>query len=1436
MPVSYAQTAELTCPECRASFSAAVWLIVDAAERPDLMERLREGKLHQVTCPNGHTHTVDAPFIIYRPGETPPLLFSPAQGATQEQDREHAGGLLGLLRERLGAAWQDEWLEELPAVPRAALPLALAEGLEAAQQKLAQDTTAELDRLRQENPEAYRRLEEEAQQAIEAASLVRALQEFVQADTWSASQRVVEEHPELLAAEAEALLERLTEAAHAQAAERAVLALGEYQALLRRCREVGVEQAFAERAGSQRTTISSEFQADLRRAVEAEVRYHEKSDLVALDEAAAAWERILQHPDFAALEASFRLAVLNDAGGVYLRRYWAIGRLEDLTRAIQAYEQAVAQTPAGSPGLPRHLSNLGNGLSARYARTGWLPDLERAIQAYEQAVAQTPAGSPNLPGCLNNLGNGLRERYARTGELPDLECAIQAWDQAVAQTPAGSPDLPGYLSNLGNGLRERYGRTGELPDLERAIWAYKQAVRESPASSPECAAILNNLGLGLRTRYMRTGQLPDLERAIQAYEQAVAQTPTGSPDLLRYLNNLGNGLRERYARTGELPDLERAIRAYEQAVRETPAGSPDLLRYLNNLGLGLHERYARMGQLPDLERAIRAWEQAVRESPTGSPDLLRYLNNLGLGLRDRYGRTGELPDLEQAIQAYEQAVRESPFRSPDLPGYLNNLGLGLRDRYARTGELPDLERALASWERSVAETPAGSPDLPSRLNNLGNGLCERSGRTGELPDLERAIRAWEQAVRETPTGSLDLLRYLSNLGNGLSARYARTGQLPDLERAIQAYEQAVRESPTRSPDLPSYLNNLGNGLRDRYMRTGQLPDLERAIRAYEQAVAQTPAGSPNLPSRLNNLGNGLRDRYARTRELGDLERALASWERAVAETPAGSTDLAAILNSLGNGLRDRYGRTGELGDLERAIGTWERAWSSLEELLLSSSLDYKLGQQRQWARLYARLVAGHLQMAQANPASGPTARRRALEVAEGTKSRLLAELMGRAEGLPAPMEIPQGVVARERALQGELKELDAAGLTARGRELRPEEWEGEEARRRERFGRRGEILSELGELWPKMVDYGPQAADYVALRRGEAPKWADMARLAADLGPDTALLALFTTGERTLLFILREGWEEPVVISTDLSGTGWADLSRRFRREMHLYDHTGRRGETWIRPLLPLVEQAAGHLASVQRVILAPEASGHLLPWAILARRAGWPGTLVTLPALGLLPRLRQRPAYRDGGALVAGNPRLTPEFRQWLREQLQVTDVPDLPYAELEAREVAKMLHGDLPFVGPHVTKAAVLERLADASIVHLATHAYFAPGSPLDSGIILADGILTAREVMGLRLRADLLVLSACQTGMAGSLGGDEMAGLAQAFLQAGARSLLVSLWTVNDPATAALMTAFCAAREEGADKAQALSQAMDHVRDQQKWTHPYYWGAFVLMGDWS
>jgi tetratricopeptide (TPR) repeat protein len=425
MDPSYAQPASVTCRRCGEAFSVDLWLIVDAGERPDLLERVRQGALHAFPCPRcGQTVEADAPLLLYfsraplrLSGREVRLLFSPARWTRPQEDEAQAGALLARLREALGPAWREEWLREgLLVLPRGLLPLFL-----------------------REDPEAALR------------ALTRTLEEFIGARTWDESRRILEAHPELLTDEADALLGQWIAAAQAQGDEEARRILEEHRVLLRRCREVGIERAFAELGGG--PPIPPEFQADFRHAQEGEARYRQTRDLAALNEAIAAWERILNHPAFSQADERFRLVAWNDAGGVYLLCYRRTGNIADLDKALALRRQALDVTPLDSSDRPAILNNLGNGLMARYERTGRLEDLEEAIRVFREAVEATPPGSPDRPGRLNNLGTGLSERYERTGRLEDLEEAIRVFREAVEATPPGSPDRPAILNNLGNGLR-----------------------------------------------------------------------------------------------------------------------------------------------------------------------------------------------------------------------------------------------------------------------------------------------------------------------------------------------------------------------------------------------------------------------------------------------------------------------------------------------------------------------------------------------------------------------------------------------------------------------------------------------------------------------------------------------------------------------------------------------------------------------------------------------------------------------------------------------------------------------------------------------------------------------------------------------------------------------------------------------------------------------
>lgn len=1047
-----------------------------------------------------------------------------------------------------------------------------------------------------------------------------------------------------------------------------------------------------------------------------------------------------------------------------------------------------------------------------------LKSTKSAVAPHSSAVQKNSQEQALRSVALDQEGMAAFQQYQTSRQITDLNRSIEFWDKALNLIPPDSPKRAALLNRLGNGLNTRYSHMEQLVDLEAAIKVYQQAVQVTSSDSPYRSGYLANLGVGLQTRYSRTGELADLDTAITTFQQAVQTTPNDSPDRFMYLMYVGAGLYTRYGRTGELADLDAAIIACRQAFQATPSDSPHWLMYLHNLCLVLHTRYERSRKLDDLDAVITVHRQGIQTLPPNSRDRPKYLNNLGLGLRDRHDLTGELDDLEDAITAFQQANQTTSFDSPERSIYLNNLGVGLRMRYGHTGELADLEDAIATAQQVVQTTSPDSPDRPKYLKNLSEGLRVRYNRTRELADLDAAITASRQAVQITPSDSPDPGYSLVNLGNALRDRYNHTRELADLDAAIDSLEQAVQATPLNSPAQAVRQLNLGNGLLDRYNSTGKPVDLDTAIKAYQQAIQAIPPNSPDQPTYLNNLGAGLRIRYYSTGELADLDAAINSNQQATQAALPNSPDQTMYLYNLGMGLFDRYNRIGELADLDAAIIEWEKSWSIMHPRSADLPVIYQLGQQNQMVGIAVCLVTAYLERARQRRPYSPSIFQRTLEIAEGSKSRLLTQLGGRSL-LPLPMELPQEIATREQQLLTNLTALDTQEMTAHNYLSLTQE----EISHLQRLQQRQVILRDLEDLWTRIATAGPEGTEYAALRRGTALTWQEFKRLTKALGPATALLSLFMTADQALLFLLRAGWNAPRIVKVPLYAAGWADLLERFIREVHHYEPGLHRGETWEQLLRPMFTNAQQHLGGVERLILAPVGLGHLLPWGVLAQHAdlhnsaGQPLPLVTLPALSILPRLRQRPHVSPGPALVIGNPR------------------GDLFYAEVEASAVAKRF-GTKPVLRAAATKSAVLNDLPVATLIHFATHAFFDTNSPLESGIILADGVLTAREVLQHRLQADLLVLSACESGQVGSLGGEELAGLSQAFLQTGVRSLLVSLWRVNDPATAALIQAFYTAWQAGADKALALRQAMTQIQQDPRWIHPYYWGAFVLMGDWE
>ncbi len=255
------------------------------------------------------------------------------------------------------------------------------------------------------------------------------------------------------------------------------------------------------------------------------------------------------------------------------------------------------------------------------------------------------------------------------------------------------------------------------------------------------------------------------------------------------------------------------------------------------------------------------------------------------------------------------------------------------------------------------------------------------------------------------------------------------------------------------------------------------------------------------------------------------------------------------------------------------------------------------------------------------------------------------------------------------------------------------------------------------------------------------------------------------------------------------------------------------------------------------RVIFIPQESLFLVPFPALQDEQGNylidKHTILTAPAIQVLDLTTKQKHNLNKSAknvLIVGNP-IMPKI-PITNEQLS-----SLPGAETEAIQIADLFKTQA-IIGSKATETAIVPKMSKARIIHFATHGLLDDfkGFGVPGAIALApsnqdDGFLTAGEILDMKLNAELIILSACNTG-AGKITGDGVIGLSRSFITAGVPSIIVSLWDVNDNSTAFLMSEFYHHLQQNPDKAVALREAM--LTTKKRYANPLYWAAFTLIGE--
>lgn len=234
-------------------------------------------------------------------------------------------------------------------------------------------------------------------------------------------------------------------------------------------------------------------------------------------------------------------------------------------------------------------------------------------------------------------------------------------------------------------------------------------------------------------------------------------------------------------------------------------------------------------------------------------------------------------------------------------------------------------------------------------------------------------------------------------------------------------------------------------------------------------------------------------------------------------------------------------------------------------------------------------------------------------------------------------------------------------------------------------------------------------------------------------------------------------------------------------------------------------------------LIVVPHDSLHTVPFHALFDGARYLLDTLTIsyaPSASVYVHCCRKKSNRAGGSLILG--------------------VPDAeaPSIGQEIEAVSRALPESEVFIGPRASERILREKGGQSRLIHIATHGSFRQDSPVFSGIRIGDTFLNLYDLYRLRLPAEQITLSGCSTGVNAVAAGDEPMGLMRGLLAAGARSLLLTLWDVNDVSTARFMEVFYNDLGRTSDRITALQHAMQEVR--AEYPHPYYWAPFVLVGN--
>jgi CHAT domain-containing protein len=706
------------------------------------------------------------------------------------------------------------------------------------------------------------------------------------------------------------------------------------------------------------------------------------------------------------------------------------------------------------------------------------------------------------------------------------------------------------------------------------------------------------------------------------------------------------------------------------------------------------------------------------------------------------------------------------------------------------GEKGDLNGKATLLREAAREAEAGGFDsfLANALNNLGVLYCEQGDYSRGVQYLDRAT---ELVARIAPNDHTRMAMFHTNLG----AIYLYLGRT---QQALA--EDAKAETEARTAGDESILMGIRSNRAELYSRTGDnaraLVEVQPAIEYFDRSDQRRDAFTPFV------------DQIEWMVRAGRYQDAVARGEKLLPEARGlGPMILYRLLDSLGGA----YAGAQRFTDARKS---YLEAIAAIESVKLSGGEDER-------ESFFHEKCGPYLGMAQLLIRDGKPFE--ALQYSERAKARLLLDVL-RGARTEINRVMTEEEKQKERDLTNQIDRLDAQ-LAAEGTHVKPET-----------LARRDQLKSETDSLLAELYQKHPE----LRAQRGEFRPLAET-DLASLLGNSQTAVLEFAILERGafVFAVTRDQAGVAHVESHPVKLEGLESDVNRFRTQLADRDLGYRESARAL--YARLFGPAAAALRNKKRLVIVPDGPLWELPFQALVSPSGKylieDATVFYAPSLQAAREMRslpRTPADSSRTLLAIGAPAKS------------AASLPVVAEASRELRQVGEIYGARASDVlmGDQADKQRWKDEAPNYRILHVAAHGVLDSNNPLSSFLDLnrtsgdmEDNVLSAREILRMRLRADVAVLSACETARGKYRFGEGMIGMSWAFLIAGTPTTVVSQWKVDSASTSQLMVGFhknLKSHPEFSGKADALRAAALAVLGNPQYRHPFYWAGFVVVGD--